>query len=308
MESRITIEKNIKTPIRIHGFEQKFYDGSLKHNHEYQNHILSTREMSLEEKKLHGKEEEFRRIISSDSFDSRSIFNEIDISRKSARQLKIEAMKLEKEKQEAVYLNSYFPHFLADITKNINTQVIHISTDCVFSGNRGGYSENDFRDGSSFYARSKALGELEDSKNLTIRTSIIGPDIKADGIGLLNWFLQKKGEIRGYCNAIWNGISTLQLAKVINQLVNQEVSGLYNVVGQQPISKCELLQIIQRVFKLIDVVIEPWETVKVDKSLKSTRPGLDVAIPDYSVMMGEMAEWVSSNLDLYPHYYSRLYS
>ena len=79
-----------------------------------------------------------------------------------------------------------------------------MSTDCVFSGRRGGYSEDDLRDGESFYDRSKALGELEDGKNITLRCSIVGPDIKPAGIGLLNWFMQQSGEVNGYTKAMWN--------------------------------------------------------------------------------------------------------
>ena len=90
----------------------------------------------------------------------------------------------------ASFLNSYFPHFLAEVTDGTDTQVIHMSTDCVFSGKRGEYTEDDFRDGETFYDRSKALGELEDGKNITLRNSIVGPDINPNGIGLMNWFMK----------------------------------------------------------------------------------------------------------------------
>jgi dTDP-4-dehydrorhamnose reductase len=102
----------------------------------------------------------------------------------------------------AAFLNSYFPHFLAKTTENTNTQVIQMSTDCVFSGKKGSYSEYDLRDGESFYDRSKALGELDDEKNITLRNSIVGPDINSKGIGLLNWFMNNTREehnvINGY--------------------------------------------------------------------------------------------------------------
>ena len=88
----------------------------------------------------------------------------------------------------AVIVNSYLPHFLAKITENTDIQIIQMSTDCVFSGKRGSYTEDDFPDGTLFYDRTKALGEIEDNKNVTLRNSIVGPDIKLDGIGLLKWF------------------------------------------------------------------------------------------------------------------------
>jgi len=107
----------------------------------------------------------------------------------------------EQNKALAAFLNTYFPHFLADVTKDTNTQVIHMSTDCVFSGRRGSYIESDFQDGETFYDRSKALGELNDEKNFTLRNSIVGLDINPKGIGLLNWFLQQEGEINGFTKA-----------------------------------------------------------------------------------------------------------
>lgn len=99
----------------------------------------------------------------------------------------------EEHKASAVYLNSYFPHELSRLTEGTHTQIIHISTDCVFSGEKGQYTEDDLRDGATFYARTKALGEIVNNKDLTMRQSIIGPDIDQNGIGLLNWFMQNSG-------------------------------------------------------------------------------------------------------------------
>ena len=121
----------------------------------------------------------------------------------------------EQNKALATYLNAYLPHFLAEVTANSDTQVIHMSTDCVFSGKRGEYTEDSFRDGETFYDRSKALGELEDEKNITLRNSIVGPDINPNGIGLLNWFMKQEETVNGYTGAIWTGQTTLQLANMI---------------------------------------------------------------------------------------------
>ena len=117
----------------------------------------------------------------------------------------------ETNKENAVYLNAYFPYFLSSITERMKTNIIHISTDCVFSGKKGAYKEYDFKDGASFYDRSKALGELIDNKNITLRTSIIGPDMKVEGIGLLNWFMAQKIELTGYTKAIWIQLSSPQI-------------------------------------------------------------------------------------------------
>ena len=111
----------------------------------------------------------------------------------------------ENNHEAAVFLNSYFPQFLAGITAHTSTQIIHISTDCVFSGSRGGYTETDLPDGELFYDRSKALGELANKKDITFRNSIVGPDLKKDGIGLVNWFMQQRMLLYNLCLAfiIW---------------------------------------------------------------------------------------------------------
>lgn len=137
--------------------------------------------------------------------------------------------------EAAVFLNSYVPQFLAKITEASATQIIHISTDCVFSGSKGGYIESDFPDGQLFYDRSKALGELDNEKDVTFRMSIVGPDMNEKGIGLINWFMQQKGKVKGYKNAMWTGQTTLQLAKTIENAAIQRVHSLYNMVPEDKI-------------------------------------------------------------------------
>lgn len=202
----------------------------------------------------------------------------------------------------AVYLNAYLPHHLAELTAETSTRVIHLSTDCVFSGSRGGYRENDLRDGTTFYDRTKALGELEDDKNLTLRQSIVGPDLTADGIGLFNWFMAQHGSIRGYTRAMWTGITTLELAKVIEQAVRNPVPGLHHMVPDRPISKYDLLQIFRQHMHRGDLEIEPWEGVAVDKSLIRTRFDFPYRVPDYGSMVADMATWIRAHRAWYPHY------
>lgn len=208
----------------------------------------------------------------------------------------------ENNKAQAVYLNSFLPHYLVQLTNNINTQILHISTDCVFSGNRGQYTENDFRDGTTFYDRSKALGEIEDNKNLTLRQSIIGPDIKASGIGLLNWFMQQNTEITGYTGALWTGLTTLQLAKVIEEAVKVKAYGLYNMVPDNYISKYELLCLFNKYIRNNDVKIIPIDKISVNKSLKRTKFNFACNIPNYEQMIKELANWMQTHKDIYPHY------
>jgi len=208
----------------------------------------------------------------------------------------------EQNKATASFLNSYFPHFLAEITEDTDIQVIHMSTDCVFSGKRGSYTEDDFRDGVTFYDRSKALGELEDDKNITLRNSIVGPDINSKGIGLLNWFLQQSGEVNGYTKAMWTGQTTLQLAKTMEMAAKEKAHGLFNTVPDHSISKYDLLMLFNHYFNGDSIKINPIEGVYADKSLKRTKYDFNYLIPDYEVMIAELAEWMKKHKDLYPHY------
>ena len=208
----------------------------------------------------------------------------------------------EKNKARAVYLNSYLPHYLAELTENSDTRLIHMSTDCVFSGIRGQYTEDDFCDGTTFYDRSKALGEINDTKNLTLRQSIVGPDIKKDGIGLLNWFMQQHGEIQGYTGAIWTGQTTLQLAKTMEIAAKERVSGLINAVPEISITKCDLLGLFNKYLRNNTIKITPVNKMSADKSLKRTRYDFAYSIPDYERMVYELSEWMRQHKNLYPHY------
>lgn len=208
----------------------------------------------------------------------------------------------EENKALATFLNSYFPHFLAEVTYGTNTQVIHMSTDCVFSGKRGGYTEDDFRDGETFYDRSKALGELEDNKNITLRNSIVGPDINPEGIGLMNWFMTQNASINGYTKAMWTGQTTLQLAKTMEAAARERASGLYNMVPDYSISKYDLLRLFNKYLKSDSIQILPIEGVSADKSLKRTRYDFGYIVPDYEMMVSELAVWIIKHKDMYPHY------
>lgn len=208
----------------------------------------------------------------------------------------------EDHKALATYLNSYFPHLLAELTEGTDTQVIHMSTDCVFSGKKGEYEETDFQDGETFYDRSKALGELNDNKNITLRNSIVGPDINPNGIGLLNWFMQQSGEVNGYTKAMWTGQTTLQLAKTMEYAAKTRAHGLVNAVPDKSISKYELLKLFNKYLREDKLIINPIEGVNADKSLKRTNFEMDYIIPDYETMVKELAIWMKKHKELYPHY------
>ncbi|WP_319504961.1 sugar nucleotide-binding protein [Bacteroides graminisolvens] len=231
-----------------------------------------------------------KQIIAEGKFDS--IINCIGILNQFA----------EKNHALAAYLNSYLPHFLVERTTGTNTQVIHMSTDCVFSGKRGSYTEDDFQDGESFYDRSKALGEINDEKNLTLRNSIVGPDINPAGIGLFNWFMHQSGEINGYTKTMWTGQTTLQLAKTMEVAAVERAHGLYNTVPNYSISKHDLCSLFNKYLRNNALTIHPVDGVVADKSLKRTRFEFSYLIPDYETMVAELADWIMKHKGMYPHY------
>ena len=151
--------------------------------------------------------------------------------------------------ENAIYLNAYLPHQLKKISKNIGAKLIHISTDCVFSGDKGGYIETDTRDGKGIYSQTKKLGEIEDDTNLTLRTSIIGPELKDNGEGLFHWFMNQQGEISGFTKTMWSGVTTIELAKTVKWSIDNSITGLYHVTNNSSINKCELLKLFQKIQK-----------------------------------------------------------
>lgn len=231
-----------------------------------------------------------RGIIEQGNYDT--IINAIGILNKDA----------DDNKPYAVLLNSYLPHYLSDITKNMKTRVIHMSTDCVFSGKTGGYNESSFRDGDTFYDRSKALGELENTKDLTFRNSIIGPDLNENGIGLFNWFMKQNGQINGFTKAIWTGVTTLTLAKAMEQAFKENLTGLYNLVNNEAISKYELLKLFNKHIKNGEIDIRPSDKISLDKSLINNRNDFSYKVPSYEDMIIEMKKWIVNHGELYPHY------
>jgi dTDP-4-dehydrorhamnose reductase len=208
----------------------------------------------------------------------------------------------DERKDLAAYLNAYLPHQLEQMFKNTDTKIIHCSTDCVFSGQHGPYKENDFQDGELFYDKSKALGEINNDKDLTFRQSIIGPDMNKEGIGLFNWFMAQSGEINGYSKAIWNGVTTIELAKGVKDAIEQDLTGLYHLVPRANITKYDLLQLFNEVFNRGLVICKDDKSMESNKTLINTRTDFKHEVPDYSTMIAEMKKWVDDHKVLYPHY------
>ena len=193
----------------------------------------------------------------------------------------------------AILINSLLPNKLAQFSNSINAKFIHISTDCVFDGSKGNYIETDKKTAQDTYGLSKSLGEITDDKNLTLRTSIIGPDLKNNGEGLFSWFINQKGEVNGFTESIWGGVTTLVLADVIIKSIIDGLTGLIHVTNREHISKFNLLNLIKEKFNLTDVKLVSVPGKKSDKSLKTNYNYFD--IPTYEEMIAEMREFYLEN-------------
>jgi dTDP-4-dehydrorhamnose reductase len=168
-------------------------------------------------------------------------------------------------------INSLLPHQLGTLCAACGARLIHVSTDCVFSGDKGNYSENDFPDARDLYGRTKLLGEVDLPNAITVRTSMIGREIHTR-TGLVEWFLSQRGRsVRGYRGAIFTGFTTLELARILAGIARdgEHMHGLWQV-SAEPITKYELLQIVNREFNA-DVSIEPDDEFQCNRSLDSTR-------------------------------------
>lgn len=200
----------------------------------------------------------------------------------------------------AVLINSYLPHYMDELSEKKNFKFIHVSTDCVFDGKKGQYAVDSFKDAYSFYGQSKALGEINNNRSVTLRTSIVGPDENPKGIGLFQWFMKQENETKGYSKAIWTGITTIQFAKCMEEAIEKNLAGLYHAVNGDKIAKADLLKLFAKYFKPSTKVIEDASFVS-DKSLILRENDYKFNIPSYEQMIKEMKQWVLENKDLYPN-------
>jgi dTDP-4-dehydrorhamnose reductase len=203
---------------------------------------------------------------------------------------------INKNIEESIYVNSLFPHILSRQSKNLNIKVIHITTDCVYSGNHGNYNEYSIFDPLDIYGKTKSLGEPNDC--LVLRTSIIGPEIKGK-LSLLEWFLNNKNSsIYGYTNHIWNGLTTLELCKVMEQIIikNIYVNDIRHIFSTKN-SKYEMLKVFKDVYKK-DIYIIPHKTdIICDRSLNTIHYDFfnNFKILDFENMIIEIRDFYEKN-------------
>jgi dTDP-4-dehydrorhamnose reductase len=191
----------------------------------------------------------------------------------------------------SVTINALLPHRVAELCRRTGARLIQISTDCVFSGTAGGYRESDPADADDLYGRTKRLGEVTDGTALTIRTSIIGRELRST-TGLVEWMLSRRGgRIDGFTQAIFSGMTTMTLARALSDVVEHHasLSGLYHVASQR-ISKRDLLVRLDEAFGT-GITIVPSDRVRIDRSLDGSRfaAATGLAIPDWPAMIRELA-------------------
>ena len=182
----------------------------------------------------------------------------------------------------AIEINGLLPHRLAELCGFYNARLIHFSTDCVFSGNKGMYRESDVPDASDIYGRSKLLGEVDYAPHLTLRTSIIGHELDSN-VSLIDWFLSQISEVRGFTNAFFSGLPTIYVAKFIDEYIlpNPQVAGLRHL-SVDKIDKYTLLQLVKEIYgKQIDII--PFHDFRIDRSLDSSflRAEVDCSPPKW---------------------------
>lgn len=195
----------------------------------------------------------------------------------------------------AAIINAWFPHCIEQSIKDSNTKLIHLSTDCVFDGSKGNYVETDIHTEMNFYGRSKSLGEINNSKDITFRMSIIGPELKSNGTGLMKWILSNnETTLNGWDNAMWNGITTLELAKCIEKYIsNPSISGVYHLVNNDNyISKYDLLKKINDVYALGKIIVRTQGPKPVNKILIDTRKEFEFDISNYDTMLLDMKNFI----------------
>ena len=204
--------------------------------------------------------------------------------------------------ESAMFLNAHLPHRLVNLANNINAKLIHMSTDCVFSGNKQSpYLETDEKDGSDVYAKTKSLGEIVSKNHLTIRTSVIGPEIINASGELFHWFMSQSGIIEGFSKAIWSGVTTIELAKAIKWFINNNTIGLYQLTNGTSINKYDLLHLFKK-YTNKNIEISKVDGIVTNKSFVDTRQEINYQLPTYDEMIRDMVSLIKNNRILYSHY------
>lgn len=212
----------------------------------------------------------------------------------------INAVGIIKQRDEAkasvpsLEINSLLPHRLSVLCKMVGARLVQMSTDCVFSGGKGNYAEDDFPDADDLYGRSKYLGEVHDPHCITLRSSIIGLELSRNK-SLVEWFLAQKGQIKGFTRAIYSGLTTEEMARVIEDLLlnQQDLSGVWQVASRA-INKYDLLTMLADSLQRTDISIDADDSFICDRSLDGSRfeKTVGYSVASWEKMVAELAEQI----------------
>jgi len=227
------------------------------------------------------------------------LINNVDIVINCIRCLVEES---EENIEKAEMYNYQFPKYIEKYYRDTKTKIIHLSTDCIFSGNEGNYNEQAKPNGISIYSKTKALGEINNNKDVTIRTSYIGPNIGESEEELFHWFMvQKNKTISGYSNAYWNGVTTLELAKSLHKIIEKNITGLYHLVPNGKLSKYELLALIKEIWKKKDIILKIDSSIEYNRTLLDTRKLVKVS--NFNKMLKELFDYMLIRKYIYSSYF-----
>jgi dTDP-4-dehydrorhamnose reductase len=205
-------------------------------------------------------------------------------------------------RSNALYVNGYLPIFLSELAVEFNFNLIHLSTDCVFDGLRGGYSEIDIPTPSDWYGLTKSIGERVDfSHTCVIRTSIIGPEIRNKNYreGLFDWFMNQRDRVNGYDNVFWSGVTTLELAKFISSIIDSIPKGLIHLTNGVKISKFDLLKLMNEEFNR-QLTILKFSVVAHDKSLTKSK-NINYSVASYNEQLNSLRNYIRLSKDKYDY-------
>lgn len=229
-------------------------------------------------------DERLRQIV--EAFRPEAIVNAVGI---------VKQLSMATESIPSIEINSLLPHRLARIARVSGARLVHFSTDCVFSGRRGHYSEEDRPDPEDLYGHTKLLGEVADTHALTLRVSLIGHELERH-TSLLDWFLAQKGTVKGFRKAIFSGFTTIEMARIVEMLLttHPDAHGVWHV-SSAPIDKFRLLNLIKKHYA-VDTEIMPDDEFRCDRSLDSTRFRERFAYepPSWESMIAEMSAFRSA--------------
>lgn len=208
----------------------------------------------------------------------------------------------EKDKIRAIKLNSMFPHWLETFYAESETRVIQVSTAGVYYGDRAPYTEEDRHDTFNFYGKTKSLGELQNDKDLTVRSDFFGPDMKITGKGLFNWAVCQENMVTGFGNVFINGVTSLEFAKFIEHIIKNPISGSINLHSQDGISKADLLRKIYSYMNKNVIVTDDYE-VKRNTCITSNRTDCHYVNKTYDEQLSELCDWICNHKELYSQYF-----